>query len=285
MPVYERGYTHWTRSAGPIDPPWWVIARRGLLTPLQKRGMLLLLFVAWVPAIVKGGIIYFKARAGELIDLAGGGNWTSIEPAGFLAYVESQRFFVYLFTALVGASLISRDRRDGGLSLYFSRPLTVRDYVVGKALIIIGWYLAVTLVPAWLLCVFAYLVEPAATGMQVLLLTPLRLLVFGAFCGAGISLVLLAFSCLGTRTIYVVVWWTVLFMGTEAVSGLFSLIGARSLQIINFAGNFHNAGTLLFGGSPRLDISPWWSLVVCVAWMTAALVILRRQIRPVEVVV
>ena len=39
------------------------------------------------------------------------------------AIVESQRFFVFLFTAIMGASLIARDRRENGLSLYFSRPL------------------------------------------------------------------------------------------------------------------------------------------------------------------
>ena len=53
---------------------------------------------AWVPAIVKGGIIYFKLKAGELTDLLGGG-WTSIEPAGFLGFLERQRFFVFVLPA------------------------------------------------------------------------------------------------------------------------------------------------------------------------------------------
>ena len=133
MPVYERGYTHWTcPPQAKVDPPWWVIARRGLLAPLQRRAFLLLLFMAWVPAIVKGSIIYIKARAGQLLDLATGSSWTSIDPAGFLAFVEGQRFIVFLFTTLIGARLIARDRQENGLALYFSRPLSLGDYVAGK---------------------------------------------------------------------------------------------------------------------------------------------------------
>jgi ABC-2 type transport system permease protein len=288
MPVFERGYTHWTPSGLPVDPPWWAIARRGMLAPLQQRGLLFLLFLAWVPAVVKGGFIFFKARAGELLDLVAGDAWNSIEPAGFLAYVEGQRFFVFLFMVLIGARLIATDRRENGLSLYFSRPLGVPDYVAGKVLTVLGWYLAVTLLPACVLCLFAYLVDPSAAGANVLLLTPLRLIVYCGLSGTILSLVLLSFSSLAKRTVFIVVWWTVLFIGSEAIAKVLQLVGMPWLQIVDFAGQFHNAGTLLFpGGTPGegdMTISPWISVMVCGGWAALAIAILRRQIRPVEVV-
>ncbi len=288
MPVFERGYTHWTTSGLPVDPPWWAIARRGLVAPLQHRIMLLLLFLAWIPAVVKGGIIFFKARAGELLDLVAGNSWTSIEPAGFLAYVEGQRFFVFLFMVLIGARLIATDRRENGLSLYFSRPLGVTDYVVGKVLIVLGWYFAVTLMPACVLCLFAYLIDPSAAGADVLLLTPLRLVLYCGLSGTIMSLVLLSFSSLGKRTVFIVVWWTVLYMGSEAVGLVLKIAGLSWLQIVDFAGQFQNAGTLLFPGGtteePDITVSPWISLMVCAGWAALAIAILRRQIRPVEVV-
>jgi len=285
MPVYERGYTHWAASRERVTPPWWVIARRGLLEPLQKRGYLFLLFLAWMPAIVKGAIIYFKARAGDLVDIAAGGEWTSIDPAGFLAFVDGQRFFAFLFTTLIGARLMAMDRRENGLALYFSRPLSRVDYVAGKTLIVLGWYLAVTVAPAWILCLFAYLVDPAAAGADLLLLTPLRLAVFGLIGGTGISLVLLAFSAMGTRTIFIVVWWTVLYMGTDAIGAIFAAVGVPRLQVVNFAGQFSNAATGLFAAAPRFSaIPPWVSLLICGGWAAVAIAILRRRIRPVEVV-
>ena len=136
MPVYDRGYTHWQPSEGKSLPAWLIITGRGVIEPLKRRWLLLLILMAWVPAIVKGGIIYFKLKAGNLTDLLGGG-WSSIGPDGFLSFLEGQRFFVFALLAIVGAGLIAADRRDNGLSLYFSRPLSLIDYLGGKAGIVL----------------------------------------------------------------------------------------------------------------------------------------------------
>jgi hypothetical protein len=283
MPVYDRGYTHWEPSAGRVWPAWWVIAKRGIAEPLRKRWLLLLLLLGFVPAIVKGGIIYFKLKAGDIADLLGGG-WTSIEPEGFLSFIEGQRFFVFVFLAIVGAGLVATDRRDNGLSLYFSRPLGLNSYIGGKALIVIFYYCLITLFPVYALCIFSYLIAPEATGMNLLLLTPLRATVYCLLAGGSISLVLLAFSSLGTRSIFVMVWWTIMVSGTETIGAIAEGLGKDSLQAVNFLGNYHNAGSLIFSSGARLDVSPWVSLLIVTAWTGLALLVLRRRIRPVEVV-
>ncbi|HOX25837.1 MAG TPA: hypothetical protein PLL30_10290 [Candidatus Krumholzibacteria bacterium] len=284
MPVHERGYTHWQPSGLHADPAWWVIAKRGLVGPLKRRWTLMLLFMAWVPAVVKGGIIFFKAKAGQIIDLAAGGAWTSINAAGFLAFVEGQRFFVFLATVILGAGLIARDRRENGLALYFARPLGLVDYLAGKSLIVLGGYLAVTLAPVLVLCLFAYLVDPEAAGLELLVLTPLRLVVFCLLAGTGIALVMLALSSLATRTVLVVVWWTVICLGGDAVGGIGEAVGVPGLQYANFLGHWHNAGALILGADQRLPVSPWASLAICILVVAGSLAVLRSRIRPVEVV-
>ena len=284
MPVHERGYTRYEPSGLPVEPAWWVIARRGLSAPLKRRWTLILLFLAWVPAVVKGAIIFFKAKAGEIVELAAGGDWSSISPSGFLAFLEGQRFFVFVATVIIGAAIIARDRRENGLSLYFSRPLGLQDYLAGKTLVVLGAYLAVSLVPALVLCLFSYLIDPGAVGLELLLFTPLRLTVFCMLAGTGISLVLLAFSSMGTRTVLVVVWWTVLCLGGDAIGGIGEAMGLTQLQYANFLGHWHNAGSLILSASPRLPISPWSSLVLCLLMTAGALMVLRSRIKPVEVV-
>lgn len=285
MPVYERGYTHWQPSGRRARPAWLVIARRGVLEPLRRRWLFLLILASWFPAIFKGGVIYAKLKAGNVLDLMGGG-WTSIEPEGFLRFLEGQRFFVFVLLAITGAGLIASDRRENGLSLYFSRPLGLLDYVGGKALTVVSFYCLVTLLPVCALCLFAYLIAPDATGLDLLLMTPLRTLVYCALTGTSISLVLLAFSSLGTRSIFVMVWWTLLVSGTETIGGIAEgLLHKGSLQALNFLGQYHNAGSLLFGAPRRLEsVSPWLSLALVVLWTLLALWVLKRQIRPVEVV-
>ena len=211
----------------------------------------MLMLLGWIPAIVKGGIIYFKLKAGDIADLLGGG-WTSIEPEGFLAFIEGQRFFVFVFLAIVGAGLVATDRRDNGLSLYFSRPLGLNSYIGGKALIVIFYYCLITLFPVYALCIFSYLIAPEATGMDLLLLTPLRATVYCLLTGGSISLVLLAFSSLGTRSIFVMVWWTIMVSGTETIGAIAEGLGKGSLQAVNFLGNYHNAGSLLFAAVRRV---------------------------------
>ena len=283
MPVYERGYTHWESTGGRTYPPWWVIARRGITEPLRSRWFLLLLVLAWIPAVVKGTIIYVKARTGNLLDLLGGG-WASLSGDGVLAFIEGQRFFVFLLMAIVGARLIAMDRRDNGLALYFSRPLGMFDYIAGKTLIILFYYLCVTLFPVYALCVFGYLVSAGITGVNTLVVIPLQTTLFCLLAGVGMSLVLLAFSSVGKRTIFITVWWTILFMGSEAISALFSAGGFNWLEFLNFAGQYHNTGSLLLGTDPRLDIAQGVSVLSTLLYAALALLILRRFVRPVEVV-
>ncbi len=284
MPVYDRGYTHWEPSDRKAQPSWWIIARRGVLEPLKKRWLLILLLAAWVPAIVKAVFIFAKLKAGDVADLLGGG-WTSIDPEGFLTFMEGQRFFVFVLLAIVGAGLISTDRRDNGLSLYFSRPLGLASYVGGKSLIIVFFYFLVTLFPVYALCLFAYLIAPEATGMQLLLLTPLRATLYCTVAGASISLVLLAFSSLGKRSIFVMVWWTIMVMGTETIGNIGkNVLHSNAMQATNFLGQYHNAAASLFNSPARLEVDPWMSAAILVTWTGAAIWILRRQIRPVEVV-
>jgi len=284
MPVYDRGYTHWEPTGGRAYPAWWVIAKRGIAEPLKKRWLLLLTLAAWIPAIVKAVMIYVKLKAGDIADLLVGG-WTSIDAAGFLTFMEGQRFFVFVLLAIIGAGLISTDRRDNGLSLYFSRPLGLASYIGGKSLVIMFFYAMVTLFPAYGLCLYAYSIAPDAVGVDLLLLIPLRATVYWLISGASISLVLLAFSSLGKRSIFVMVWWTIMVMGTETVGTVGkNLLRNDAFEALNFLGNYHNAAASLFSSEPRLDVAPWVSLVVLLIWTFGAVLILRKQIRPVEVV-
>ncbi len=283
MPVYERGYRHWEPSGRRAQPPWLVIARRGIAAPLRSRRFLLLLLLAWVPAVVKGGILYFVYKAGDLVKLLGGA-WTSIEAPGFFNFLEKQQPFVVILLAIVGSGLIARDRREHGLALYFARPLRLVDYVAGKGLIILFYYAFVTLAPVCALSLYGYLVTAGAAGLEMLLLTPLRATIYCLAAGASLSLVLLALSTLATRTVFVVMGWLLLLVGSPPLSRLLALFGGPWLRLCDVPAQYQHAGSVLFDAKPPLAYPPAVSAGAVLLLTAAAVLLLRRRIRPVEVV-
>jgi hypothetical protein len=98
------------------------------------------------------------------------------------------------------------------------------------------------------------------------------------------SLVLLAFSALGKRSIFVMVWWAVMVMGTKSLGAIAGALGRGSLQILDFMGQYGNGGTLLFGAEAQLEVPRIVSLLVILAWTALAGWVLCKRIRPVEVV-
>lgn len=281
MPVYERGYRPWEHSGGPGMPAWWAIARRGIADPFKSRRFLLLLVIAWVPAIVKGGILFFTFKMGEISRLIGG-DWTDISSPGFMSYLEWQTPFVLIILAIVGSGLITKDKAENGLALYFARPLGVRDYVIGKGAINLFFYFCVTLFPVWALCLFGYLVTNGATGMDMLLAIPLKALVYCTIAGSSFSLVLLALSSVGTRTVFVALWWVLLF-ATDGLAEIMAMF-SPALRILDFAGQHLNMGVLLMGGTATDGVTPTASLAAVLAWSLIGILVLRRRVRPVEVV-
>ncbi len=282
MPVYQRGYRSWDQSTKRGAPPWWAIARRGISSPLGSRRFMLLLMAALIPAVVKGGFLWFSWKMGDMGNLLTGG-WTDITAVGFHHFLNTQMLFVAIVTTLVGSDLIAGDKREGGLALYLSRPLSVRDYVFGKGLINLFYYFMVTLFPALAICIFGYLVTRGSTGMDMLFLIPIQTVSYCLFAGTVLSLTLLAISAMGTRKVFVSLWWVLLLLGTEAISQVFCFINPW-LRVISFTEMIHNAGHIFYGTGTTILISPYASLAIVTAWGVGAFLVLRKKIRPVEVV-
>ena len=149
----------------------------------------------------------------------------------------------------------------------------------------IFYYCLVTLFPVYALCLFAYLIAPDATGLDLLLLTPLRATVYCLLAGASISLVLLAFSSLGKRSIFVMVWWTIMVSGTETIGAIAEGLGKRLGAGGQFPGPVPQRRVAAVRGAGRgWTCRPGSAWLIVLAWTAAAMLVLRRRIRPVEVV-
>jgi hypothetical protein len=188
--VRDRGYS------GYAGPRLGAVAARVLAlytarTLLGQKGVRRAVLWAFVPALITGVVLYFESRTG------GGGAQHPIsllvKPYG----VIMPAFFVSL--AAAGGTL-AEDRRAGALSFYFARPLSARDYLLGR---LGGVFAAVALTvvgPTTAVAVYRALIAASAADVVRALLLALGVALLGLVLSAILSTyALLAGAVAGSR--------------------------------------------------------------------------------------
>ena len=150
MPIYDQGYRRYEARGALHQIRFWPITREALRLILAKRAFLGLLAVAFLPFVVRVIQIYIVTRFPEA------GRVLPVDGRLFGEFLNQQIGFTILLSIFGGAGLIANDLRTGAILVYLSRPLTRRDYIVGKLRVPLALNLAVTLVPGLVL----YLVGP-----------------------------------------------------------------------------------------------------------------------------
>ena len=69
----------------------------------------------------------------------------------FVTFMNTQATFATFLAAFAGPSLIAPDLANGALSLYFSRPLSLSEYILARMIVLLGVLSLVTWVPGMVL--------------------------------------------------------------------------------------------------------------------------------------
>jgi len=166
MAVYRRTYQPYEGALTPLASRWTVIPRYAFRQIAGSRLLILFLVAAAVPVLVEIAIIWLthNATARTLlgIDLA---SLISIGPEFFYRALAVQGGLAFALTAWVGPVLVAPDLTDGALALYLSRPLPRSQYVLGKASVILGLGVAITLLPGLLLFLLQASLEGGAWAL------------------------------------------------------------------------------------------------------------------------
>ena len=143
--IVDRGYRHYDGTRTGRRGAVRAIVREGFRRVMgfrrkAKRKLLpwTLITVAMASVVILVAITWATSQtpAEELTDLV----------PRYRGYFDFISVVALLFAAYAGAQLLIPDRTDGVLNVYFSRPLAVRDYLIGKALayatVILSFWLA-----------------------------------------------------------------------------------------------------------------------------------------------
>lgn len=291
MAVHEQRYTAY---AGPLAPDWQrflVITRYTLRQLFANRFFAVAVTLAFVYPIGTLAYVYVVNNLDALKSIGLSLSMESLDAVGakfFLTFLYVQGMVVaFVLTLFAGPVLVTPDMRNGALPLYFARPISRAEYLLGKAAVLAGLLSAVTWVPGLLI----FLLQGAFRGVGWMT-DNLRLavaLVAGAwFLIATLTLLALAASAM--------VRWRPAAMAV--IFGAFVLGGAIGHSIeaatgLTVGGYFDLLGMLksvwegLF--ATRIEFEPqllgaWASAAGLAAFCAVALLVLHRRLRAFEVV-
>ncbi len=153
--IYQQGYRHYRgRYLGRLHAVVslaWADGKRALGIGRgwkYKLGFFILVGILLIIALIAFGTNAVTERIGA------GGQSRSFYPFAnpYNGFFDSANgIILWLLFALIIPDLLCNDRRYGTLRLYLARPISLSDYLAGKALAIVGVLSAVLLAPALLL--------------------------------------------------------------------------------------------------------------------------------------
>jgi ABC-2 type transport system permease protein len=152
MAVYERTYRRYTGELTGEKSRFLVPLRYALREVFGSRLVFLLLILGGLEPVIAAVLIYlhhnftvlqaFNLPLDRLIP---------IDNIFFEAFIRSEGWIAFFLALVIGPGLIAPDVRNNALPLYFARPFSPAEYVLGKLAVLVVLLSALTWVPGLLL--------------------------------------------------------------------------------------------------------------------------------------
>lgn len=287
MAVYKRGYH---RYQGRIQSRWarcMVIPRFTWHRLFQQRLVILLLTLSMIWPLLCAVYLYignnvdllkgFGANSDFLSFIRGDGNF-------FMVFMNVQATFAVFIAAITGPGCIAPDLANNALPLYFSRPITQTEYVLGRLGALAGLLSLITWIPGIIL----FSMQGAMAGRPWL--SEYWIIGPGMFAGFVFWILLVSLVALAGSA----------YARLKAVAGglvlgfFFILSGASGIINTVFKSQWgyiiNPAWTIRRTWYPMLEVEPppgpGALLCLCILATISILLVLvlRRKLRPVEVI-
>jgi ABC-2 type transport system permease protein len=194
-----------------------------------------LLLLALVPAVVQSWVAAALGDAVRIVE--------------YSTYFQQVEFIFLIFCAAQAPELVTTERHNGVLALYFVRPLHRVDYAAGKlaalvaALLIIGLSAQLTLLAGR---VFAAADLPTGWAAERYALLPIL----------GVTLV--AALLLGSMALLIASWVKARMLATAAIFGAFLVTAALPAMLLRALGEERGGYAILMNPAALISGSSHW---------------------------
>lgn len=155
MAVYKRTYKPYT---GVLTPEWnrfLILPRYAWRSLFQQRFLLILYILCFFYPVGAAIAIYLNHNLSFLQQLVPGNavSKSLFEVGGnfFALFTSIQSAMAFLVTSFIGPGLVSADLANNALPLYFCRPFSRTEYVIGKLSVVALLLAFITWVPGLIL--------------------------------------------------------------------------------------------------------------------------------------
>lgn len=133
MAVYRRTYAGYSGSLTAEWSRFLVLFRYSRRTLFKSRFLTGLFVACFFFPVLCLAMIYLAHNLAFLERIGGISQFIAIDNVFFFRFMCVQGVLAFLMTAFAGPGLISPDLANGALPLYFCRPFSRSEYVLGKA--------------------------------------------------------------------------------------------------------------------------------------------------------
>jgi ABC-2 type transport system permease protein len=129
-PIADLSYRNYDGPKTLDTARWWVITRNGLRVSFKKKSLWVLFALASLPYLFLLFFLFMGTFGGEMMSDQLG------DFRGLLLGAYGSAFWPLMIALMVGAGSIAADNRANALQVYLAKPVTKRDYLIGKWLAI-----------------------------------------------------------------------------------------------------------------------------------------------------
>ena len=284
MAVYRRTYTAYS---GPLTPAWsrflvlFRYSRRKLFQSKLQTALFVLCFFYPLACLL---MIYLAHNLSFLESLGNVRTPFSIDNKFFFIFIDVQGVLAFVLTAFTGPGLISPDLANGGLPLYFCRPFSRAEYVLGKASVLAILLSQITWIPGLVLfAVQSILAGPGWTWDHLWIAGSIVL--SSLIWIAILSLLAMALSAwVKWRIVAGALLLAVLFFGAGFAQAINAVLRTQSGHFIDIVYMMATVWTSLFRIDTRQSMSSVQAWTALLIYCGICLVLLIRKVRAYEVV-
>lgn len=284
MAIYRRSYKPYSGALTATWSRWFVLFRYSRRNLFRSKVQTVLFTICFFYPLVCLGGIYLAHNLSFLASLGVSGNLVSIDNEFFFHLLAVQGVLAFLLTAFIGPGLISPDLANGALPLYFCRPFSRAEYLVGKSSV-----LAITLSQiTWIPGVVLFAVQAGFAGPLWAWdnLWIVGSLLFGALIWIAIlSLLAMALSAwVKWRIVAGALLLGVMFFGAGFGQAINAVLRIHSGYFLNVAYLMTTVASNLFRVDSEYSISAANAWIALLLYCVICLGLLVRKVRAYEVV-